>query len=98
MICLLQYSILVTVDRLVDFFVVVGYSYKVLLIECIISCVFGDRDIVNRGLVCDRGLVDRVQFVVEGLDLKVMQYLYFLFFEVVFYYLFVLCEFIFLLG
>lgn len=47
------------VDRLVDFFVVVGYSYKVLLIECIILCVFGDRDIVNRGLVCDRGLVDR---------------------------------------
>lgn len=42
-----------------DLFVVAGYSYKALLIECITPCVSGDRDTVNRGPVCDRGPVDR---------------------------------------
>lgn len=101
---MLQHSISATADRPADLFVVAGYSYKALLIECITPCVSGDRDTVNRGPVCDRGPacdrgpVDRVQSVAEGPDLKVMQYSHLSSSEAVLYHLSALCEFISLSG
>lgn len=95
---MLQHSISATADRPADLFVVAGYSYKALLIECITACVSGDRDTVNRGPVCDRGPVDRVQSVAEGPDLKVMQYSHLSSSEAVLYHLSALFEFISLSG